>query len=46
MVTLSGGNGGGMEADGSTWAIGDTLIVNGEVYRRIDEAQAVYIGPF
>jgi hypothetical protein len=44
MVTLSGGTLGGSRVDGAAWEIGDALAIDGELYRRVDEEQAVYCG--
>ena len=44
MLILSGGNEGGSEVDGAGWAIGDDRVINGAVYRRVSEDQAVFAG--
>ena len=44
MLTLSGGDEGGSEVDGAGWPIGDEKVINGAVYRRVSEDQAVFAG--
>lgn len=44
MITLSGGEFGGVEVDSTGWEIGETRDFGGWVYKRIDETQAVYVG--
>lgn len=44
MVTLSGGNLGGQEVDGSGWEVGEERQFSGLVYRRVSDTQAIYVG--
>jgi hypothetical protein len=43
MVTLSGGQHGGDEVDGTGWANGDVRDISGFLYRREGD-QAVFVG--
>ena len=45
MVTLSGADLGGNEVNGADWAIGEERAIEGLIYRRISDDQAVYVGP-
>lgn len=45
MVSLSGGDLGGTQIDGVDWDVGQLKEISGLLYRRIDEIQAVYVGP-
>lgn len=44
MVTLSGGNLGGSQVDGTGWIVGDEQVFDGHRYRRIDDTTAVFVG--
>jgi len=44
MVNLSAGELGGTVVDGDGWAVGEETVIEGLIYRRIDEEQAVYCG--
>jgi hypothetical protein len=44
MVNLSAGELGGTVVDGTGWDIGEEMVIEGLIYRRISEDQAVYCG--
>lgn len=44
MLTLSGGEDGGLEVDATGWAIGELRTINGAIYRRATDEQAIFVG--
>lgn len=44
MVTLSGGDLGGQEVDGTGWLIDAEQSFGAYRYKRVSETQAVYVG--
>lgn len=44
MLTLSGGEDGGLEVDATGWAIGEERTINGAIYRRASDEQAIFVG--
>lgn len=43
MITLSGGDLGGTQVDGSSWAVGAEQVIQGYRYRNVDGQIAVFV---
>lgn len=44
MLILSGGENGGLEVDATGWTIGEERQINGAIYRRASDEQAIFVG--